>query len=395
MRATLLGSRWQLQTAAYFGVMVSLGLANAALGPTLPRLAAQAGVTIGAVSILFSARSLGYLCGSLLSGRLYDRLPGHPVMAAAALLLSAMLLLVPHAPVFWILVGIAGGWGLAEGGLDVGSNALLIWVHGSAVAPYMNALHFCFGLGALLSPIIVARMMALSGTHASAYNVLAVLVLPVVFLAFLPGPRPPVANAEHAGMQRPNGLLPLIMAFFFLHVAAEASFGGWIYTYALRRGLADEASAAYLTAAFWAALTVGRLLSILISARLRPRTLLLGGLAGALASVAVIAGWPANPAALWLGTAGSGLCIGPMFAATVLLAERRMPISGATTAWFFVGTSCGAMTVPYIIGQLFEWRGPQMLLLAIAVVLLLAMLVLTALLAFFPARPVSRQPAGG
>ncbi len=155
-------------------------------------------------------------------------------------------------------------------------------------------------------------------------------------------------------MQRPTGLLPLIMAFFFLHVAAEASFGGWSYTYALRRGLA-----------------------------------------GALASVAVIAGWPADPAALWLGTAGSGLCIGPMFAATVLLAERRMPISGATTAWFFVGTSCGAMTVPYIIGQLLEWRGPQMLLLAIAVVLLLAMLVLAALLAFFPVRPGSRQPAAG
>ena len=395
MRATLLRYRWQLQTVAYFGVMVSLGLASAALGPTLPSLAAQTGVTIGAVSVLFSARSLGYLCGSLLSGRLYDRLPGHPVMAAAALLLCAMLMLVPQVPLFWMLVGIAGGWGLAESGLDVGANTLLIWVHGSAVAPYMNALHFCFGLGAMLSPMIVARMMAASGAHASAYSVLAVLVLPVVLLAFLPGPRAPVASAEHAGMPRPSGLLPLIMAFFFLHVAAEASFGGWIYTYALRRGLADEAGAAYLTAAFWAALTAGRLLSILLSARLRPRTLLMGGLAGAIASVAVIAVWPADPAALWVGAAGCGLCIGPMFAATVLLAERRMPISGATTAWFFVGTSCGAMTVPYIIGQLFEWRGPQMLLLAMAVVLLLAMLVLAALLAFFPIRPVSRQQASG
>ena len=395
MRVTLLRYRWQLQTVAYFGVMISVGLASAALGPTLPSLAAQTGVTIGAVSVLFSARSLGYLCGSLLSGRLYDRLPGHPVMAAAALLLCAMLLLVPQVLLFWMLVGIAGGWGLAEGGLEVGANTLLIWVHGSAVAPYMNALHFCFGLGAMLSPMIVARMMAASGAHASAYNVLAVLVLPVVLLAFLPGPRAPVASAEHAGMPRPSGLLPLIMAFFFLHVAAEASFGGWIYTYALRRGLADEAGAAYLTAAFWAALTAGRLLSILLSARLRPRTLLMGGLAGAIASVAVIAVWPADPAALWLGAAGCGLCIGPMFAATVLLAERRMPISGATTAWFFVGTSCGAMTVPYIIGQLFEWRGPQMLLLAMAVVLLLAMLVLAALLAFFPIRPVSRQQASG
>ena len=114
MRATLLRYRWQLQTVAYFGVMVSLGLAGAALGPTLPSLAAQTGVTIGAVSVLFSARSLGYLCGSLLSGRLYDRLPGHPVMAAAALLLCAMLLLVPQVPLFWMLVGIAGGRGPAN-----------------------------------------------------------------------------------------------------------------------------------------------------------------------------------------------------------------------------------------------------------------------------------------
>ena len=166
MRATLLRYRWQLQTLAYFGVMISLGLASAALGPTLPSLAAQTGVTIGAVSVLFSARSLGYLCGSLLSGRLYDRLPGHPVIAAAALLLSAMLMLVPQVPLFWMLVGIAGGWGLAESGLDVGANTLLIWVHGSAVAPYMNALHFWFGLGAMLSPMIVARMMTASGPPA-------------------------------------------------------------------------------------------------------------------------------------------------------------------------------------------------------------------------------------
>ena len=395
MPALMAQYRGQLQTGAYFAALVGLGLADAALGPTLPGLAMQTGVTIGAISVLFTARSLGYLCGSLLSGRLYDRLPGHAVMAAAALLLSAMLVLVPHAPMFWTLVGIACGWGFAESGLDVGSNALLVWVHGSAVAPYMNALHFCYGLGALLSPIIVARMLAASGSHASAYSVLAVLVLPVSLVVLLPSPRPPAAAAAEHGGGRPPGLLPLIVTFFFLHVAAEASFGGWIYTYALRRGLADEAGAAYLTAAYWGALTAGRLLSILLSARVRPRTLLAGGLVGALASLAVIAVRPADATALWLGAAGMGLCIGPMFATTVLLAERRMPITGATTAWFFVGSSCGVMTVPYIIGQLFQWRGPQMLLLALAVVLLLALLALAALLALFRIQPASRQAAAG
>ena len=125
MRAALLRYRWQVQTAAYFGVMVSLGLANAALGPTLPRVAAQAGVTIGAVSILFSARSLGYLCGSLLSGRLYDRLPGHPVMAAARQSHSSanagqarsIVLAARHSPTFFALLN------MDAASLQVGSLA--------------------------------------------------------------------------------------------------------------------------------------------------------------------------------------------------------------------------------------------------------------------------------
>ena len=42
----------------------------------LPALAEQTRSTLGQVSILFSARALGYLLGSLLGGRLFDRLPG-------------------------------------------------------------------------------------------------------------------------------------------------------------------------------------------------------------------------------------------------------------------------------------------------------------------------------
>ena len=35
-------------------------------------------------------------------------------------------------------------------------NPLLVWVHGDEVGPAMNGLHFFFGVGAFLSPIIIA-----------------------------------------------------------------------------------------------------------------------------------------------------------------------------------------------------------------------------------------------
>jgi hypothetical protein len=36
-----------------------------------------------------------------------------------------------------------------------------------------------------------------------------------------------------------------------------------------------------------------------------------------------------------------------------------MPISGRAMGWFFVGSSAGGMTVPWVIGQLFEPVSPQ------------------------------------
>ena len=52
-------------------------------------------------------------------------------------------------------------------------------------------------------------------------------------------------------------LVTLIALFFFLYVGAEVSAGGWIYSFALKSGIATVSSAAYLTSVFWAAFTAG------------------------------------------------------------------------------------------------------------------------------------------
>lgn len=42
--------------------------------------------------------------------------------------------------------------GLAMGVLDTGGNVSLMRLHGKEVAPYMQTMHFLFGLGAFASP---------------------------------------------------------------------------------------------------------------------------------------------------------------------------------------------------------------------------------------------------
>lgn len=381
------GSRKEnlFKTSGYYAAYIALGLVAASLGPTLPGLAANTSSSLGQAGLLFTTRSLGFTLGSLYGGRAYDRLPGHRVMAGVLLLMAAMLALAPVTGLFWLLALIMLVLGVGEATLDVGGNTLLVWLFRREVGPFMNAMHFFFGAGAFLSPIIVTHVARLSGDIAWAYWTLAALVAPVaLWLVRVPSPAAPAAAGRDGdGRGRPL-LVFLIAAFFFLYVAAEVAFGGWIFTYATVQQFGGpaftQATAAYLTSAFWGALTLGRLLSIPLAARLRPSALLLGGLAGCLASLGLVLLWPASAPVLWGAAIGLGLFMAAIFPTTFAFAERRMPISGRITGLFFVGVGTGAMIVPGLVGWLIEFQGPQALITTLFADLLLGVGILVWLL---------------
>lgn len=370
------------KTVGYYAAFIALGLSTAVLGPTLPELAANTSSQLGEISFLFTTGALGYMLGSFFGGRLYDRVPGHCLMAVVLSVMAVTLALVPLLPALWLLVLVLTVMGVAQGALDVGGNTLLVWVHRDKVGPFMNGLHFFFGVGSLLSPIIIAQVVLLGGSIAAdwnslaAYWVLALLMLPIIiWLLRVDSPKAAaVSQDDSAGGQQGNPLLVALIAFFFvIYTGAEVSFGGWIFTYAKTLNLGNDASAAYLTSMFWGALTLGRLLAVPITARVRPRFTLLGDLVGCLVSVGAILLWPNTPTALWLGAFGVGFSMASIFPTTLSLAERQMTITGKVTSWFFVGASMGSMFLPWLIGQLFDSVGPRMMMFAVLVDLIAAM----------------------
>jgi FHS family Na+ dependent glucose MFS transporter 1 len=386
-------NRWS-KTIGYFFTFAALGMATAILGPTLPSLAENAQSQLGGISYLFTALSVGYMFGSLLGGQLYDRVAGHRLLVIALLLLAAMLFCIPLVSALglltaaWLILGIAGGT------LDVGGNTLLVWVHGRQVAPFMNGLHFFFGAGSFLAPAIVAQTAGRGGGIAPAYWLLALLVLPVAgWLAREPSPRSQAAfeeggsTASRSNIPRhpaaaadDHRIVVLVALLLLLYVGAEAAFGGWIFTYAVAQSLSDARTAALLTSAFWGALTVGRLLGIPIAARVRPRAILLTDLVGCLASVGAMLLWPSSAAVAWAGTVGLGLAMASIFPSAISLAEERVSITGRVTGWFLVGSSIGAMSLPWLIGQLFASVGPRITMIAILLDLFVATGVLVILI---------------
>lgn len=348
------------KTIAYYTAFIALGMVTASLGPTLPGLAEHTRSSVGDMSFLFTARALGYLVGSLLGGRLYDRLAGHPLMAIVLGIMAVMMACLPLVFLLWALIAALLLLGMAQGVVDVGGNTLLVWVHRSKVGPFMNALHFFFGVGSFISPLIVAWAVAVNGDITWAYWILALIILPVaVWFGFLPSPQ---VQSEHTQIQTKTHhpfLMVGIAIFLFLHVGVQIGFGGWVFTYAVTADLADKTLAAYLTAAFWGALTVGRLFSIPFASRFKPVGLLFTNLVGGLLSLIIMYLWQDSLSAFITGTIGLGFFMATIFPTTLSFSERRMTISGKVTSWFLVGASLGAMTFPWLIGQSLENNGPQ------------------------------------
>ncbi len=377
-----------VKTFGYYASFIALGLVSASLGPTLPGLAQNIGSPLSQISILFAARSSGYLTGSLIGGRLYDRISGHPVMGGSLLLMAGMMGVAPRLPQLGMLAGAIFVLGMAEGALDVGGNTLLVWVHQDKVGPFMNGLHFFFGGGAFLSPLIIAWAMPENGDIVRAYWTLALLQLPAALcLLRLSSPAAPVVSANASG-DRPNRrLVALIVLFFFLYTGAEVAFGGWIYSYAMGLRLTSHAVAAYLTSAFWGALTVGRLLAVPLAVRFPPHAVLFADCLGCLSSLAILLLGSQSLAATFVGTCGVGLSMASIFPAALSLAQGRMRITGQVTGWLFVGASAGGMVLPWLIGQFFESAGPRATMVILLIDMVGAVGVL-AVLTFQSARPV-------
>lgn len=348
-----------IATTAYYLSFIVLGLTTAASGPSLLKLAEHTSSALDRISLIFVFGSLGYLIGSFFGGRAYDRLSGHKLMAFTMLVIGIASALIPIARSLEVLLFAMFISGFASGIIDVGGNTLLMWVHGEKAGPFLNGLHFFFGVGSLIAPLLLAQVLLKTGDIHWLYWTFAVVSLPItIWLWFLPEPK-----HAHTEERKPSTfpVIPvvLVMMLFVLYVGLELGFGNWIYAYALTLGLETEITAAYLTSVFWGSFTFGRLLGIWISTRLRSRTILFMDIIGCAISTILIMLWKDSTLALWIGTFGLGISMASIFPTLIMLAGERMQITGTITGLFLVGSGAGSMLMPWLIGQIFVRTGPK------------------------------------
>lgn len=346
-------SRRAKHTIAYYAAYFLLGATIASLGPSLIYLGTNTAAHPETWGLLFLTRSAGYLSGSLIGGRLFQRWNGSVLLSAALLSAAVTLGVLPAITAFFLLMAAMFLIGICEGGLDVGCNLQLVWVYRERSAPYLNGMFLLAALGGVFSPLLFSGLGGAWG-----YRALALLKLPLAAaLWFLPPPEPQTEERDRSR----SGLKPLWFGLFCLivliYVGGEVSFSGWLSSYAFSLSLATEQSGGMLTSFYWVGILFGRAAAIPLSRRLELRRMVLLCLSGVLLSLGVILLNPRSVLWLWAGAWGVGVCLAPLFPTTFAFLERQAAITGALAGVLWASGSLGAMIYPWLIGQQMAQRG--------------------------------------
>lgn len=338
------------------------------LGVLWPDVRERFGQSLGKLGLVTLAYGIGRLSTATIGRRAIHRMGMGSAFTAGLVTFAITCALMALSTSWLMFLASAAAIGAAAGSLDsVGAT----FIAGRASVGDAGLIHGSYGIGATIGPVIVASVQ---NWRVSAAAGAVVAGGALVAAASAKSEWPSLAKAGPSEPQ-PTGRPPrfavtVSMLALGAFVAVEVTTGLWAFTYLTEgRGISERA-AAIGVAGFWGGATLGRITMAHPSiARLITR-IGLPGLASACA--AMLVGLVVAPRSAGLGCLVlAGVALAPIVPSMFATTSVRVGTSFVTrvSGWQLIATNLGAISVPALVGQLVDSRGPDIIpTVAIAVV---------------------------
>lgn len=349
--------RLRIARAATFAYFVLNGFLMGMWIVHIPGIEQRAGIGHAVLGWLLLLLGAGAFAGMQAVGPLTDRFGARTVVPLSAALCSAALVLPGLAANAWTLGAALLVLGIGNGCLDVSMNAHAVQVEHGYRRPVMSAFHAAFSVGGVLAALVAARTLGWGWSPATTLGTVALLGLAAAVLAAPGLLRPDGARPADTArpLVRPRGTprrIRLLAALALLIMLCEGVANDWS-TLHLSRVLDAPASIAALAyGAFATTMTIGRLLTDRVAARVGPVPVLRYGASAAALGLATAALSPWIPLALagW-AVAGAGLsgCVPQLFSAA---GHADQGAAGANVSRVAGLGYVGMLAGPAVIGPL-------------------------------------------
>jgi FHS family glucose/mannose:H+ symporter-like MFS transporter len=342
-------------TWAAYASFVPIGIATVLLGPMLPTLSARWSLNYSQAGALFTVQYLASTVAVALSGVLVTRRGFRFAMKSGLLLMSAGVGLLLAGPKIMGIVCIAAS-GFGMGVAIPAANLLVADVNPGRRSATLNLLNFCWSVGAVGCPFLVAAAAKSQAIPFFLAGVAAFGLLVAIGIAVMPS-RIVEPSATKGAEQNTAAAIPwkssvmLILALlFFLYVGVENGFGGWVASYSKSLGNLTPAMAVMTPSFFYAALMLGRWLAPLLL-RLTDEIRLVQ--AGLLMACAGMAGLVSSHGLLGVTVSASlaGLGLSYVYPITISLLSREFGMASSRVgSLMFTMSNIGGAFMPWMVG---------------------------------------------
>lgn len=342
-------------TFAAYTSFIPIGIATVILGPMLPTLSTRWSLNYAQAGALFNAQYLASTCAVALSGMLVARW-GYRFAMKSGLLLAALglALMLSGSKVLGIVCIAANGAGL---GLSVpAANLLAAEVNPGRRSSVLNVLNFCWSVGAVSCPFLVA--IAAKRQHIALFLafVAGFMVVVVAGIAAMPSSIVEPAVERNApgkislGITWKHTALVPLGALFLIYVGTENGFGLWLASYAKSLGSLSPTMSLMTPSFFYAALTVGRWLAPFA---LRSVDEVRWAQVGLVVSCVGMAGMMVSRALPGVSVSAclAGLGISSVYPITIALLSREFGASASRVgSVMFTLSNIGGGILPWLVG---------------------------------------------
>ncbi|KAM6044157.1 major facilitator superfamily domain-containing protein 4A isoform 1-T1 [Chlamydotis macqueenii] len=144
----------------------------------------------------------------------------------------------------------------------------------------------------------------------------------------------------------------------FMTDGIVGEYSGFVYSYAVEEPLSVvHKVAGYLPSLFWGFITLGRLISIPVSYRVKPATMVFINVVGVLLTFLLLLIFSYSVVFLFVGTASLGLFLSSTFPSMLAYTEDILQYKGCATTVLVTGAGIGEMVLQLLVGSIIHDQG--------------------------------------
>lgn len=354
-----------LLLAVIYLIFISLGLPDSLLGSGWPSMQVDFGVPSSYAGFVSMTISCMTVISALLSPRMIRKFQTKWIVIASIALTVLGLIGFSFSSRYWMLFVIAVPYGLGAGCIDASVNHYVANHYASSV---MNFLHCFYGVGAVISPYIMAQALKLARWNAG-YRWTAYIQLGILLVCILSLPlwkksesQSEEESSDSAGIMETLKVpgVTLTLLAFFAYCAGEATCFLWTPSYfaGTRPGLSAETVASFGSLIF-GGLMLGRLMAGFISNKLGDKWLIRIGIAVELIGILLVFLPLKTHIVAAVGFVVIGTGMGPIYPAIQHMAPSNFgrKYSAAVIGMQMASAYIGSTFMPMIFGQLQQTVG--------------------------------------